>query len=261
MVMSWRGYNGGTNAAIKGHDVIMAPASHVYLDMYQSRNTGGRTAIGGYLPLDIVYHFDPVPDVLNAEQAKHILGAQGNVWTEYIADEQRLEEMIFPRMGALAEVLWSPKERRNYEDFASRTVMHFKLLSFLKLNYSTALYDISSRVFPNGNGVFVELFSKYPNGKIYYTINGTAPGLNSELYSGKITVEQTLPVQAALFEGVQQRGNIFSQTFTISRSTGKEMTLKNEPHVEYSRGGAFSLVVLHRQIAMDNIGMAGIPGN
>ena len=243
VIMSWRGYKGGTDAAINGHDVVMAPASHVYFDMYQSRNTGGRVAIGGYLPLEQVYRFEPVPDVLNADQAKHILGAQGNVWTEYINNEEQLEEMIFPRMCALSEVLWSAPQVKDYNSFSFRLLLHFKLLNLLNLKYSTAIFDISSRVFPNGNnGIFIELLTHYPRGKIYYTLNGLAPTLASDVYSQRIGVDQTVGIQAVLYEGVQQRGNIFSQRYNVSLSTGKEIVLVNKPHEEYSRGGGFSLV-------------------
>ncbi len=243
VIMSWRGYNGGAAASLKNHDAIMSPYTHCYFDMYQSRFTGGRMAIGGYLPLDNVYRFEPVPDVLNTNQAKHIIGAQGNVWTEYIADEDRLQEMIFPRIAALSEVLWTPAEKKDFSGFSSRVVAHFKLWRFLNLKFSTALFDISSRVFPNGDkGISIELFSSYPKGKIYYTTNGTTPDLSSKLYSGKIDVDQSTVIQGALYEGVQKLASNFSQIFNMNLATGKEVMLGNPPHVEYSRGGGFSLV-------------------
>jgi hexosaminidase len=241
--MSWRGYSGGTQAAIKGHDVIMAPASHVYFDMYQSRNTGGRLAIGGYLPLDVVYNFEPVPDVLTKEQAQHILGAQGNVWTEYITDEKRLNEMVFPRICALSEVLWSPVAKRDYNVFAKKMLVHFKLLRLLNINYSTSLFDITAHVLPHGeNGISVELTTMYPQGKIYYTTNGDEPSLASTAYTGKILLEQSAGIKAILYVGNEKRGEALSQVFSINKATGKQITLKNQPHVEYSRGGAMSLV-------------------
>jgi hexosaminidase len=242
VVMSYRGYSGGANAAIKGHDVVMAPASHTYFDMYQSRNTGGRIAIGGYIPVDMVYSFEPVPDVLNKDQAKHILGAQGNVWTEYISTEDRLQEMIFPRMAALAENLWTKREK-DYGTFASRLVYHFKLLKFAGIKYSTAVFDISSRVIPNGkSGIFIELFSGYPRGKIYYTMNGNDPTIRDEEYKERIAVDQSVGIRAALFEGGRMRGTVFSKNYQVNKATGKQVLLKNTPHEEYSRGGAMSLV-------------------
>ena len=243
IIMSWRGYKGGVDAAIKGHDVIMSPASHCYFDMYQSRFSDGRIAIGGYLPVEQVYGFEPVPDVLNESQAQHIIGAQGNVWTEYITNEERLQEMIFPRMAALAEVLWSPNEKRDFKNFSSRLVTHFKLLEFSNLKYSTALYDINSRVTPNGkNGIYLELFSNYANGQIYYTLNAAEPSKNYTPFTEKILIDHSLAIQAFVFEDEKIKGKIFSQVFDVNKATGKEVVLVNQPHQEYSRGGAFSLV-------------------
>ncbi len=243
VIMSWRGYMGGSAAAVKGHFAVMSPYTHCYFDMYQSRYSDGRMAIGGYLPIDQVYRFEPVPDVLNVNQAKFILGAQGNVWSEYISDDQRLQEMIFPRMAALAEVVWSPVDKKDFDGFSSRLVLHFKLLRFLNLKFSTALFDISSRVSPNGDkGLNIDLFSSYPRGKIYYTTNGTVPDLTSKPYSGKISVDQSTVIRAILYEGAQRLGSDFSQVFNLNLATGKEVMLANPPHVEYSRGGGFSLV-------------------
>ncbi len=243
VIMSWRGYNGGANGAIKGHDVVMAPAGYCYFDMYQSRNTDGRIAIGGYLPIEQVYGFEPVPDVLNATQASQILGTQGNVWTEYIKDDARLEEMIFPRICALAEVQWSQRKNRDFKDFTSRLLDHFQLIDFRKIHCSRAVFDISSRVIPNGSaGLFVELHTKFPDGKIYYTFNGTDPDLKSQLYTDRIVADQSLFIKAALFRSNRKVGSIFTQWVKINKSTGKEITLVNQPHAEYSKGGAFSLV-------------------
>ena len=117
-VMSWRGEQGGIDAAQQHHNVIMTPGSYVYFDHAQTRNSDSLT-IGGYLPLDTVYNYEPVPKELKSSEAHYVLGAQGNVWTEYMANPQKVEYMIFPRMTALSEVLWSPKESRNWADFSS----------------------------------------------------------------------------------------------------------------------------------------------
>jgi hexosaminidase len=135
-VMSWRGTNGGIEAARSGHDVVMAPTSHTYLDYYQSRNTLGEPlAIGGYLPLETVYAFDPIPAELEAEHQSRILGGQGQLWTEYLDGPKQVEYMAFPRLTALAEVLWSPKSRRNYPDFLARLDEHLRRLSILDVAY------------------------------------------------------------------------------------------------------------------------------
>ncbi len=119
-VMSWRGFEGGIDAATQGHDVIMCPVSHCYFDYYQGNPDFEPLAIGGFTSLKKVYSFDPVPEELNEVQAKHILGGQGNVWTEFIPTPEHAEYMAVPRMTALAEVLWSTKENQSWESFQIR---------------------------------------------------------------------------------------------------------------------------------------------
>ncbi len=122
-VMSWRSMEGGIEAARQGHDVIMTPGSHLYFDHYQSRDRASEPlAIGGFTPLEKVYAFDPVPDELDAQAAAHVLGAQANLWTEYIRTPAHAEYMAYPRALALAEVVWSPRESRDLEDFRQRLV-------------------------------------------------------------------------------------------------------------------------------------------
>jgi hexosaminidase len=136
VVMSWRGVKGGIAAARAGHDVVMAPCDYTYFDHYQSRNTAAEPlAIGGFLPLDSVYAFNPVPSALTPAEAHHILGAQGQVWTEYIPDPKHAEYMAFPRECALAEVLWTPPARRDFADFRARMAEHLKRLDALDVAY------------------------------------------------------------------------------------------------------------------------------
>ena len=134
-VMSWRGMEGGIEAARQGHDVIMTPTSHTYFDYYQGDPVQEPLAIRGLTPLEKVYGFEPVPETLSAEEAAHILGAQGNVWTEYMATTDYVEYMVFPRMLALAEVVWSPQELRNWEDFVQRLPAQLQHLDTLGVNY------------------------------------------------------------------------------------------------------------------------------
>ena len=135
-VMSWRGTKGGIEAARSGHDVVMAPTTHTYLDYYQSRDTLQEPlAIGGFLPLDSVYAFDPLPAELEPQFAKHVLGGQGQLWTEYMKTPKQVEYMAFPRMSALAEVLWIPRERKDLGDFRQRLGSHARRLEMLDVNY------------------------------------------------------------------------------------------------------------------------------
>jgi hexosaminidase len=135
-VMSWRGVNGGIAAAKAGHDVIMAPNSHTYFDHLQSRNRKAEPlSIGGFLPLDTVYAFEPVPPGLTPAEAKHVLGAQAQVWTEYIPDPKHVEYMLFPRMAALAEAVWSAPARKDYGSFLSRLNTHLARLNAMDVQY------------------------------------------------------------------------------------------------------------------------------
>ena len=134
-VMAWRGIKGGIEAARKGHDVVMSPNTHCYFDYYQSEQKESEPlAIGGCIPLEKVYSYEPVPDELDQFQTKHVLGVQGNVWTEYMPTSDQVEYMTYPRACALAEVAWSPKSRRWFDEFKARMADHAPWLEALKLN-------------------------------------------------------------------------------------------------------------------------------
>jgi hexosaminidase len=135
VLMSWRGVNGGIEAARSQHDVIMTPTSHTYFDYYQSREPGEPLAIGGFLPLDSVYAYEPIPAELEPQYAKHILGAQAQLWTEYMPDGPHVEYMAWPRLSALAEVVWSPRSLRDMADFRRRLPGHLLRLDGLSVNY------------------------------------------------------------------------------------------------------------------------------
>lgn len=135
-VMSWRGIQGGVAAAKAGHDVVMAPTDFTYLDYYQSRDTKAEPkAIGGYLPLSTVYGYEPIPKDLSPEEAKHVLGAQAQLWSEFIPHPKHMEYMAYPRLCALAELTWSPKELKSYADFLRRLTPHLERLKVLDMNF------------------------------------------------------------------------------------------------------------------------------
>ncbi|HNS12912.1 MAG TPA: family 20 glycosylhydrolase [Bacteroidia bacterium] len=243
-VMSWRGTRGGIAAAQAGNDVVMSPTTFCYFDFYQSKYPGEPLAIGGYLPLERVYDFEPVPDVLSEVESKHILGAQANVWTEYIKSPEQVEYMTMPRMSALSEVLWSDKKDRSYEAYTKRLISHFKLLDFKKINYSKAIFDIHEMVLPHSvdGAVAIDLSTAFRQGVIRYTINGEEPQGSSPVYQSKIVVDQSIGIKAKIFDGSIARGKEYSRVFKINLATGKEIILGNPPHEEYSRGGGFTLV-------------------
>jgi hexosaminidase len=135
-VMSWRGEEGGIHAANAGHDVVMAPYQHTYLDYYQSEDTANEPlAGGGFTPLSKVYAYEPVPAVLDKQAARHVLGAQCQLWAEFIPSVKHMEYMAFPRLSALAEVTWSPAKDKDYDDFLGRMKTHLKRLDVLDVNY------------------------------------------------------------------------------------------------------------------------------
>ncbi len=134
-VMSWRGFSPGIEAARQGHDVIMTPTSHMYFDYYQADPEGEPLTIGGLITLEDVYEFEPIPDSLASDEVQRIIGAQANVWTEYMKTTEYVEYMVFPRALALSEVVWSRKDKRDWEFFVSRLPSHFALLDRLGVNY------------------------------------------------------------------------------------------------------------------------------
>ena len=134
-VMSWRGEEGGIAAAKSGHDVVMTPYGYTYFDYYQADPENEPLAIGGLLPVDKVYAYDPVPAELNQEQRHHILGVQGQVWTEYIPTPEKAEYMAFPRACAMAEIGWTPLDRKDFDEFVRTLDHHLKRLDFLNVNY------------------------------------------------------------------------------------------------------------------------------
>ncbi|HEX5169057.1 MAG TPA: family 20 glycosylhydrolase, partial [Cyclobacteriaceae bacterium] len=144
-VMSWRGEEGGIAAAQQKHNVIMTPGNWVYLDHYQADPATEPLAIGGMTTVSETYGYEPLPSQLTDEEKKYILGAQGNVWTEYMTTPDYVEYMVYPRAIALAEVVWSPKDSRNYDNFAQRMASHRALMDAWKINYAKHMFaDVKS---------------------------------------------------------------------------------------------------------------------
>ena len=240
-VMSWRGTEGGIIAAKDKHYVVMTPGSHVYFDHYQGEPKNEPIAIGGYTPLEKVYSFNPIPDELTKEEAKYILGAQANVWTEYIPTTQQVEYMIMPRMAALSEVLWGTSNPKNYKEFEKRIIKHFEFYDKKGINYSKSIFEVTSAVHPNEKGVAFELKSPNPNG-IRYTTDGSEPVLSSSSYTNPIVITENKTVKANYFEEGKAKSATIEQDFFINKSTGKKIELVNPPHENYAIGGSFTLV-------------------
>lgn len=239
-VMSWRGEEGGIEAAKQNHDVIMTPGSHCYFDHSQSKNEDSVT-IGGYLPLETVYSYEPIPAVLNAVQAKHVLGAQGNLWTEYINNTLKVEYMIFPRMMALSEVLWSPAVKRNWNDFETRLPALLERLEKNGIIYSKAFYDLKATVLPTEdfNGVEWKLESKLKNAYINIFPDNK---ISNARYESPVKIIESGKLNAKLTINGKETGNPISQKFSFNKATGKKITVVNPASKSYPGDGAFTLV-------------------
>lgn len=241
-VMSWRGTNGAIEAAKQHHNVIMTPTSHSYFDYYQSENEDEPIAIGGFLPLEKVYSFNPIPEELNEEEAKYVLGAQGNIWTEYMKTSKHVEYMMFPRILAMSEVNWSKQEIKNYPDFVKRVENFNNRLDALEINYANHLYEIEGELLSNNNELSYQL-QTLTNGKtIRYTLDSSEPLVNSEVYNNPIPITESLTLKAAVFNSEGKLGNTFTQDINLHKAVGKKITINKEPHKSYPGSGANGLV-------------------
>nr|WP_294938070.1 family 20 glycosylhydrolase [uncultured Flavobacterium sp.] len=241
-VMSWRGTEGGIAAAKQKHNVVMTPGSHCYFDHYQGEPKNEPVAIGGYTTVEKVYSFEPTPAALSQDEAKYILGAQGNVWTEYMATPEHVEYMIMPRMAALAEVVWGTSDAAKYKDFQNRLMQHFSVYDKKGINYSRAIFEVTSKVGPSDKGNGVAFSLKSANNGIHYTTDGSNPTHNSKVYSEPISVTKNQTIKAAYFDNDKQKSAVIEQPFYITKSTGDKISLTHEPHENYGIGGAFTLV-------------------
>jgi hexosaminidase len=241
VVMSWRGTEGGIAAAKEKHFVVMTPGSHCYFDHYQGEPKNEPIAIGGYTNVEKVYAFNPIPKELTSEEATYILGAQANVWTEYMNTPEHVEYMTMPRMAALSEVLWGTSNTEKYKDFEKRLIQHFSVYDHKKINYSKALFEVTTKVHPAENGVAFELKSVHPKG-IKYTTDGTAPTAASLAYEKPILITANQTIKAAYFENDKPKSATIEQLFSVTKSTGKKIELLHQPHENYGIGGGFTLV-------------------
>ncbi len=260
-VMSWRGEQGGIDAARQKHDVIMTPGNPVYFDHTQSMNEDSVT-IGGYNPIEKVYAYEPIPKELNAEEAKYVLGAQANLWTEYIQSPTKLEYMLLPRLAALSEVLWSPKEKKNWDDFEKRLQVQFKRYDLWKVNYSKAYFDLTATVRQTDNfdGLNWIAISKWQNGQFGFynldTINyfkknkpekgGIYPIQDlklDETNSGFVIKKTgTYLISYVNSSNTGKIGAEVKQQFHFNKATGKKISLTKEASNNYPGNGAFTLV-------------------
>lgn len=243
-VMSWRGVKGGVEAAEQGHDVIMTPGSHCYFDHFQGPQNEEPLAWGGYTPLSKVYTFDPIVDTMTAAEAKHVLGGQANLWAEQIKTESHSEYMIFPRLVALSETLWSPKESRNWEDFSSRIVSMFKRFDYLDINYAKSAYLVMEdvQIDMDTKEVSVNLKNEFTDADIRYTLNENNLSNNPIKYTDTLKINKTTEIHASLFKDDKPVGVPFNTTIEFHKAVGKKVTYKDIYDKRYQGEGEFGLV-------------------
>ncbi|GGF13157.1 beta-N-acetylhexosaminidase [Hymenobacter cavernae] len=192
-IMSWRGEKAGIEAAKHGNDVVMSPSGYLYIDAGQNpvpHSPNEPLMICCYLPLDKIYNYNPLPKELTAEEQKHILGPQANMWTEYITTPEKVEYMLFPRLLAVSEVAWMPAARKSYADFLPRMSKQFARLDAQKIKYRVPEpvgLDSTSLVKQDGRAVFT-LRSLVPGAQIRYTLDGKMPDETTELYTKPLAV-------------------------------------------------------------------------
>ena len=237
-VMSWRGVDGGIEAAKQHHNVIMTPNTYLYFDYYQSTDTENEPmAIGGYLPLERVYSLEPTAGIPD-EYKKYVIGVQANLWTEYIPTFSQVEYMIMPRMAALAEVQWTDPSKKEYQSFLPRLVRMTKLYDRLGYNYAKNIFDIHAEFTTDmENGEIVVNLSTMGDGDIYYTLDGSEPTSASNKYEAPVKIKENATIKAVV---VRPTGNsrVFSEKITFSKSTAKPVTLRVAPSKGYEfKGG------------------------
>ncbi len=197
-VMSWRGIDGGIAAAKANHNVVMSPGTHCYFDHYQALS-GEPKAIGGYTNLEKVYSYEPIPAALNNEESKYIMGAQANVWTEYMEATEYVEYMLLPRLCALSEIVWSTRSSRNYEDFSLRMKKHYDILSNKKYNFR-----IPSPLPENGELIVsknqqLTMIKPVSHSTVYYTTDGAEPTTTSHKYLQPLMIKKPTILKAKTF--------------------------------------------------------------
>ena len=242
VVMSWRGSEGGIAAAKLGHDVIMTPNSHFYFDYYQSLDTDAEPfGIGGYIPMEQVYSYDPAFPELTPEQQKHILGVQANLWTEYVLSDEHLEYMLLPRLAALSEVQWCLPETKDWNRFIGSFRMD-EIYSQMGYEFAKHIFGVTASyaVDPEKGGVVMTLTTQ-GGAPIRYTLDGSDPTASSPLYKAPVTIGENCTFKAAaLREGMQTP--VYARKFDFNKATGRRIALNAAPTLKYTYGGASLLV-------------------
>lgn len=242
-VMSWRSSQGAVDAAKQGHDAILTPNSYLYFDHYQGQDTNLEPlAIGGYSPISRVYSFEPIPEGLTEKEQKHIIGAQANLWREYIKTSDQVEYMVLPRLAALSEVLWILPEKKNYSAFLDRTNLMLPIYEKLNYNYAKNILEVNAEYKIDSENSKIDLklktVSKDP---IYYTLDGNVPNSTSTLFAKQIEISKPVVIKAMVI-GAHYKSKIYEQVLDFNKATLKPIVLKQEPQERYRFNGSQTLV-------------------
>ncbi len=243
IIMSWRGEKGGIEAARLGHDVIMTPNTYLYFDYYQGKDTSKEPlSIGGYIPVESVYGYDPVPKSLTKKEKRHILGLQANLWTEYIESFPHVQYMVLPRWAALAENQWNYPSEKNYKEFLDRLESLICIYDSEGYRYAKHVFDVSSSVSPDfENGALSVTYETMGNAPVHYTLDGSVPTEGSPLYEGSLKIRENAVLSAAAFRNGESSPVTVDEVF-FNKATAKPVRLLTAPSGKYSFDGARMLV-------------------
>ena len=243
-VMSWRGEAGGIEAARQKHNVIMTPNTYLYFDYYQSKDTDTEPlAIGGYLPMERVYSYEPMPEALTPEEQKYITGVQANLWTEYIPEMAQAQYMVLPRMAALCETQWSaPEKKADYNAFLKRVARLMKIYQLQGWNYATHIFDVKVDILPNAEtGKLDVKAATVDDAPIYYTLDGTEPTSASQKYAEGLSIDKACVLRMT---AIRPEGNsrITEDSISFGKSTVKPITMLQPINEQYKFNGEGTLV-------------------
>ncbi|WP_264530304.1 glycoside hydrolase family 20 protein [Flavobacterium sp. N502540] len=243
-VMSWRGTVGGIEAAKQGHDVIMSPESPCYFNFYQGPQNEEPLAFDAFNPLSKVYAFDPVVDTMTPQEASHVLGGQANLWAEYITTPEASEYMIFPRLAALSEVLWSTKENRDWNNFTSRLPSLLQRYDYLGINYAKSAYLVTSSAVADLDKkvINVTLKNEFPNSDIRYVLGDKNTDDKAIKYTKPIAVKETTILKASLFQNNKPVGRIFTDTIVFHKAVGHKVNYVTPYNDSYKGDGPLGMV-------------------
>ncbi|ADV42087.1 glycoside hydrolase family 20 protein [Bacteroides helcogenes] len=238
-VMSWRGEEGGIEAARQKHKVIMTPGGKCYFDHYQESPEFAPLAIGGFLPLDTVYAYNPLPVGLTPEEQSYIIGVQANVWGEYIRTPEYFEYMAFPRLLAMAEVQWTQPEKKDFKSFAHRLDKEFRRLDYYKINACRNFYEVNQTgAWNDSRQVYeVTLQTFCPDTEIHYAINDSTVTVESLIYKEPIRLGEDAIVYAAVYKAGKALGKVTCKGFVVNKATGCKYECNPEAGWEHLNKG------------------------